>query len=87
MWFFLAIGIFLPRLAAAILYFFTDWFNGVFDTWLWPIVGFIFAPYTMLWYSVVVNWYDGSWGFWQILFLIIAIFADMTSGARGTRSR
>ncbi len=76
---FLVVGIFLPRLAAVILYFFSNWFMGVFSTWLWPVLGFLFMPYTMLWYSVVMNISHGVWGFWNILFLVIAICMDLSS--------
>jgi hypothetical protein len=82
---FLILGIFLPRLAAALLYFFTGWFNGVFQTWYWPLLGFIFMPYTMLWYSVVMNWYDGTWGTFQIVVGVIAVAIDLTSGERTRR--
>jgi hypothetical protein len=87
MWFVLIIGLFLPRLVATILYFFSTWFVGVFQTWYWPLLGFIFMPYTMLWYSAVMNWFGGTWGFWQILILIIAIIADFSSGKKGTEKR
>jgi hypothetical protein len=74
------LGIFLPRVTAALLYFFTSWFVGVFHTWYWPLLGFIFMPYTMLWYSVVTKWYDGTWGALQIAVLILAILIDLASG-------
>ena len=60
MWLIALVGLIFPRIAAVILYFFTTWFTGVFATVLWPILGFIFAPYTMLWYSAVINWYGGE---------------------------
>ncbi|MEK7641792.1 MAG: hypothetical protein AAB365_02245 [Patescibacteria group bacterium] len=83
--FILLIGIFLPRLVSALLYFFTGWFSGVFNTWYWPVLGFIFMPYTMLWYSVIQNWYAGSWDLWHIVVLVIAVVADLSSGAKSSR--
>ena len=80
------IALFLPRLVAVYLYFFTSWFQGVFETHLWPILGFLFMPYTMLWYSAVINWYYGEWGFWQIVVLIIAIIADFSSDGSATNN-
>lgn len=73
-------SLFFPRLVAAYLYLLTNWFTGVFETRLWPVLGFLFMPYTMLWYSAVVNWYGSQWGFFQILILIVAVFADLGSG-------
>ena len=85
MWLLAIVGLIFPRLAAAFLYFFTSWFNGVFETWLWPALGFIFAPYTMLWYSVVTNWYGGSWGTLQLVVLAIAVLCDFGSSGRSAR--
>jgi hypothetical protein len=73
------IGLFLPRVIAAILYFFSDRFTNIFETWYWPVLGFIFMPYTLLWYSAVVHWYDGVWAFWQIVGLVVAICMDISS--------
>ena len=42
-----------PRILILALWFFSTWFGGVFDSLLWPILGFIFAPTTLLWYSAV----------------------------------
>ncbi len=73
------LALFVPRILSAYLWYSTLWFTGVFDTKLWPILGFIFMPYTMLWYSAVVNWYGGVWGLWQIVILVVAILADISS--------
>ncbi len=81
----LLLGIFLPRVAAALLYLFTGWFTGVFQTWYFPLLGFIFLPYTMLWYSVVMNWYDGTWGPLQITIGVVALVVDLTSSDRTRR--
>jgi hypothetical protein len=74
------VSIFAPRVASIYLYFFSGWFTGVFDTKGWPILGFVFMPRTMLWYSAVANWYGGHWGFLQIAILIIAILFDLGGG-------
>lgn len=85
MWLILFIGLFLPRLVTFLLYFLSNWFTGVFETWYWPILGFIFMPYTLLCYSVVANWFDGHWGIPQIIVLVIAIVTDLSSSARSVR--
>jgi hypothetical protein len=73
----LIFGLFIPRVIIAVLYLFTRWFNGVFSTIIWPILGFIFMPYTLLWYSVVANLYGGVWGTLQIIVLVIAVVFDL----------
>jgi len=66
---------------------FTQWFDGVFSGILWPIIGFIFLPTTLLWYTIVYNWYDNSWGIMQIALLIVALIIDLypASGKRKKR--
>lgn len=82
-----AIALFFPRILMAILWFFTDWFTGVFDSLLWPLLGFIFLPVTTLWYSVVINNYGGQWSTTNIVILIIAVIIDMGSWGGGYKSR
>ena len=73
------LGLILPRAVTAVLYLFSNWFTGVFETWYWPILGFTFMPYTLLWYSAVQNWYNGAWGTVQGIVLIVAILFDLSS--------
>ena len=71
----------MPRLVIAGLYFLSDWFTGVFGTLLVPLLGFLFLPTTLLWYSVVVNYYDGVWGGLQIVVAVIAVAIDLSPGS------
>lgn len=73
-----------PRIVIALLWFLTTWFTGVFDSIIWPILGFIFLPTTLLWYSAVMNWYGGEWGTMQIVVAVIAVAIDL-SPAGGRR--
>lgn len=82
---FLAVlALFVPRVVIVLLWLFSTWFEGIFETILWPLLGFIFAPTTMLWYSVVQNVYDGMWGALQLVVLVIAVLIDL-SPASGRR--
>jgi hypothetical protein len=76
--FLVILALFLPRVVVLILWFFTDWFHGVFDVLLWPILGLIFLPLTLLWYSAVVNWYGGVWSIVPVLGLIFAVLLDLS---------
>jgi hypothetical protein len=73
-----------PRLLIGLLWFFTTWFRGMFDNLLWPIVGFVFLPTTLLWYSAVQRWFGGQWSLWPIVGLVIALMIDV-SPASGRR--
>ncbi len=76
-----------PRLSIAFLWFMTNWFGGVFDSLLWPILGFVFAPTTLLWYTVVQNVFHGSWGIFQVVVMVIAIMIDMSPGSGKKKSK
>lgn len=65
-----------PRILTLILWLLTGWFHGVFHTWIWPVLGFIFVPTTLLWYSAVQNWYGGQWDPPRIGILVIAVLID-----------
>jgi hypothetical protein len=75
-----------PRLLIALLWFFTTWFRGMFDNLLWPIVGFVFLPTTLLWYSAVQRWFGGEWTLWPVVGLVVALMIDV-SPAGGRRAR
>ncbi len=80
------LALIVPRFVIAVLWFLTSWFEGVFTSLLWPVMGFVFLPTTLLWYSAVHNWFGGEWGTWQIVVLVLAILTDM-SPAKGRRKK
>ena len=47
-----------PRIAIVLLWLFATWFDGLFTSPLWPILGFIFLPTSLLWYTVVLHWLE-----------------------------
>jgi hypothetical protein len=73
-----------PRLLIVLLWLFTTWFRGVFAIALWPVLGFIFLPTTLIWYTAVQHWFDGQWTLWPIVGLVIALAIDV-SPAKGRR--
>jgi hypothetical protein len=75
-----------PRVVVALLWFFTRWFHGMFGSALWLLLGFIFLPTTLLWYSAVQHWFGGQWTLWPIVGLVVALAIDV-SPARGRRRR
>jgi hypothetical protein len=79
----LIIALVAPRLLVFALWL-IGWFQGVFPNLLWPLLGFIFMPTTLLWYTAVAHWYEGIWNGWRLVVLIIAIVIDI-SPARGRR--
>ncbi len=78
----LLVGLLLPRAVIFLMWLFTDWFRNVFDHWALLVLGFIFLPYTTLWYSAVTHWFGGVWGTWQTLIMVVAVIADLGSHFR-----
>jgi len=81
------IALLFPRVLIAVLWIFTNWFNGVFSSLLWPVLGFVFLPVTMLWYSVVINQFGGAWNITNIIVMVLAVAIDMGSWGGGYKSR
>ncbi|HET7040187.1 MAG TPA: hypothetical protein VFH97_09880 [Gemmatimonadales bacterium] len=75
-----------PRLVIVLLWFFTTWFDQVFDTLLWPLLGVLFLPFTLLWYTAVHHWFGGVWSLWPVAGIVLALLMDL-SPARGVRRR
>ena len=81
-----------PRAAFAIWWLLDmAWFSRVYDTFIWPLAGFIFLPFTTLMWSLILKMDPvvGVSGFnwvWIILAVIIDI-ASYTGGGYGNRNR
>ena len=77
------LALFTPRLVVALLFFFSSWFSGIFDSLLWLILGFIFLPTTLLWFTAVQHWFGGQWTLWPILGIVVALLIDVSpAGSR-----
>ena len=79
------VALLVPRFVIAVLWLFSGWFQGVFAGLLWPLLGFFFAPVTLLWYSAVQNWYGGQWHPWQVAVLVLAVLIDLSPGTSKRR--
>ena len=71
-----------PRVVVVLAWFFSGWFRGLFSTPLWPILGFVFLPTTLLWYSAVQHWFAGQWTAGPIIGLVIALLIDVSPASR-----
>lgn len=81
------VAVLFPRITIVVLWIFTDWFSGVFNSLIWPVLGFIFMPLTTLWYSVVINHYGGQWNAMTITVMVLAVVFDIGSNGRGYKHR
>jgi len=67
------------------IFLFTNWFSQAYSTVIWPILGFIFMPYTTLAYlAAMLNNNHQITGGWIVL-IVVAVFIDF-GGQSGTVS-
>lgn len=76
------LALFVPRVVIVLVWLFSDWFSTVFDSLILLILGFIFLPTSLLWYSVVINIYDGVWSTIPIIGMVIAVIIDLSPAYR-----
>jgi len=80
------LALLLPRVAIVVIFLFTRWLHVAFASWIWPLLGFIFLPYTTLAYTAaVLNTAGGITPGWLAL-IIVAVLADLAHWGGGYRS-
>lgn len=85
LWLILAMAV--PRLALVILWLTSDYVGRVFQSALWPILGFFFLPTTTLAYAFAMN-SNGSVNGWYLVLVVLAVFWDLGhSGGSAQRAR
>ena len=66
-----------PRVLMVFIFLLTDWFPSAFQTQVWPIIGFVFMPYTTLAYLAAMlnnnHMVSGGW----LALLIVGIIVDV----------
>jgi len=80
------VAFFFPRLAIILLVVFSDYIGEAFGGVLWPLLGFIFLPYTTLVYAWTIH-SNGSVDGLYVVALIVAILADLGSLGGGGYAR
>jgi hypothetical protein len=75
------------RLVVALLWLFTHWFDGMFSSLLWLMLGFIFLPTTLLWYAAVQHWFGGHWTLGPVMGIVVALAIDLAPARRYRRRR
>jgi hypothetical protein len=75
-----------PRAGIIFLWAFTDYVARSFDTWIWPLLGLIFLPWTTLMYLLVAA-PAGGITFWGWLFVGMGLLMDVASHVNSYASR
>ena len=85
-----ALAFFFPRLAIILTVIFSDYIGRAFNNEiLWPILGFIFMPLTLLAYAFAKNANGSVDGFYLVLVIVAALFdlGVLGGGASSSRKR
>ena len=83
--FWASISFFGPR-AALVVMFFTGYGQAAFDTWVWPIIGFLFVPFATCAYAIGMNENAGIAG-WSLVLLVVALVLDVAAHGGLLRKR
>jgi hypothetical protein len=75
-----------PRLGIIILWVFTNYVQLAFDTWIWPLLGLIFLPWTTVMYILVAAPVGGI-TVWGWLFVAIGLLMDLSGYAQSYANR
>ena len=81
----IAAAAFFPRIVLFILWL-TGYTQDVFDTVLWPLLGFVFMPFTTCAYAIGVG-ERGELSGWALLLVLVGVFLDISSWGGGERFR
>jgi hypothetical protein len=79
-----------PRIVLVVLWLFTEYLDHVFETRLWPLLGFVFLPLTTLAYAFAIHQGDGkvtAIGGAAIATAVIIDLGLFGTGARARKSR
>mgnify|MGYP000998706464 CR=1 FL=1 len=74
---FIILGLFFPRFIMLLIWLFSNAFSKAYDTTIWPLLGFIFMPFTTLAYlgAMIYNGHSVSGGWFLVV--IIAVLFDL----------
>lgn len=75
-----------PRIAILVLYFFTTFFNGLYDSVLLPFLGFLFMPLTLVAYSWLTKTGRPVDALYLVV-MVVAVVVDLGLVEGGRRSR
>lgn len=74
------IALLMPRALMFFIWLLTDWFPRAYESTIWPVLGFLFMPYTTLAYmAAMLNNEHRLTGGWLVL-LIVAVVVDVGHG-------
>lgn len=83
----LTAGVLGPRIALLAWWIFGDKVDAAFGSWIWPLLGLLFLPWTTLMYVIAWGGLDGVSGAGWLLVALGVALDIATYGARSAKSR
>ena len=68
------IAAFAPRLVLILAWIFSNRWDVVWNTWIWPLLGIVFLPYTTIMYLLV--WSPTGIQGWDWMWIILGVLLD-----------
>lgn len=78
------ISLLFPR-ATLIVMWLLNYTSTAFETYVWPLLGFVFLPYTTVFYAIAVNEIGGTTGAGLVL-VIVGVLLDLGTHGGSARS-
>lgn len=75
-----------PRVAIVLVVVFSDYLGRAYDTWVWPLLGFVFMPLTTLAYAWAIN-VRGSVEGVHLVVVVLAVLLDLGLIGGSSRAR
>lgn len=76
------IAYFFPRVVILLVWIFSGYFGRAYQTVIWPVLGFLFMPFTMLAYALAINAHGSLEGIY-LFFFVIAVLMDLGTHGSG----
>ena len=80
-----AVIAFAPRLALIIMWIFGSRVSLAFESWIWPLLGLIFLPYTTIFYVLV--WSPGGVTGWDWVWVGLGLLLDLVKWGQVANTR
>jgi hypothetical protein len=80
------LALFAPRLAMVLVFVFSDYLGRAYESWIWPLLGFVFLPLTTLAYAFAVN-SRGTVAGAHLVLVVLAVLIDLGLIGGSSRAR
>lgn len=81
------LAFFLPRVVLVLIFLTSDYLGKAYQTVIWPLLGFLFFPYTTLAYAFAMHENGGKVSGIYLVLVVIAVLLDLGSNGSGERAR